>query len=593
LRISLSSEIFCKRINTGGCKNVNSRLKAIAFEYIKKNKRRIFMKGKSKFIKTVALVCALLMFVTLFAGCGSGTGTAKDESVTTSTASTAQAEASTVTDPFAKHFKYTMSVIDADKTGKDQDGKIAANYEWFCKKFNIEFEFLPLTWDNYVDQTRLWLASGGAPDLMMLDIAPVRYAEYLNWVKQGLFKAYPDISKYSNLKQKMDKMVTGQKFIVDGKMYAWPAYIDLEKYNFQQVGGFTYRIDWAEKVGLRNPNDEYTWDEWLNLVKTVLEKDPQGNGKGKTIGMIGTDWSFPKDFGPGTLSPNITQYGKGSDGKWAWGPALPESLEAVKLTKKMYDDGLIWKDQIMAKNDDMTNKFYANLLFAQVTGNENVGGLDIVQKDYKKANPDADTSKVIGFAFVHGPDGKIMSRQAGDQWSQEAMNAKLDDEKVERWTIALDWMVSDEGYYFRNLGIPETDWTMENGQAVAKWPKDASGNLVNPYANSGTWNWVRAAGCSDGFGLIDPGIPQWIKDLVTKASERVNQPDVNIIKLNPDLAFYNGPLYNKVGTKEKEIYQEIAKLMTSKNVEKDWNDWVKSKMVEIQPVLDEMNANLK
>jgi hypothetical protein len=31
----------------------------------------------------------------------------------------------------------------------------------------------------------------------------------------------------------------------------------------------------------------------------------------------------------------------------------------------------------------------------------------------------------------------------------------------------------------------------------------------------------------------------------------------------------------------------------SKNLEKDWNEWVSTQMPRIQPVLDELNANLK
>jgi putative aldouronate transport system substrate-binding protein len=542
------------------------------------------MKGKRNLIKLVAVLCAVFVFVTGFAGCGSkDTSSSETNATTVSNDTTTSAEEPKQTNPFENHLKYTMSVIDADKAGKDKDGKIAANFDWFCKKFNIEIEFVPLTWGDYIDKTRLWLASGDAPDLMMLDIAPTRYPEFLNWARQGMFKAYPDLDKYTNLKQKMDVMATGKKFIVDEKLYAWPAYLDLDKYGYRQNNMPEYRRDWARQVGLLKDNDEYTWEEWTALIKAVVEKDPAGNKK--TIGLAGNDWCFPKFFGPGNLSPNMLAYTKGTDGKWTWGPMLPESLEAVKLTRKMYDEGLIYKDQIMAKNDEIGPKFQSGLVFANIGGNGSVGSMKADGEALQKAVSGFDPAKDLGFAFVHGPDGKIMSSQMNDQWSQEAMNADLDDERAERWTTALDWLVSEEGYYFRNAGIPQQDWTLDGGTLKVNWKEWPHGD--------GSWAWLRAAGCNDGYALIDAANPQYARDAAVKGYERMQKEDVNLIKLNVDLNYFSAPNYDKTGNKEREIYQEIAKLMVSKNLEKDWNEWAKSKEAEINPVLAELNEKLK
>ena len=536
----------------------------------------------SKKIKsTLATICSIVMVTSLLVGC-------------TSKAEPAPTPAPVVAGKTSNHLILSMSVIDADKAGLTKDGKPDTNLVWLQEKFNFEFKFVPLTWDNYIDQTRLWLASGEAPDLMMLDIAPTRYPEYLSWVKQGLLKAYPDLTKYPNLQKRFDGLTGGKNFSVDGKLYAWPAYLDLVKYKYAEVDATVYRRDWAVAVGLAKPNDEYTWEEWTTLIKTVIEKDPGKNGAGKTIGILGNDWAFPKYFGPGSVSPNLLAYTKDASGKYVWGPTLPESLEAVKLTKQMYDQGLIWKDQIMVKNDDVANKFNAGLAFAKVTGPAGfVNAFASIGADVKKVNPEFDPAKDLGLAVIQGPDGKIMGREVNDQWSQEAMNGKISDEKATRWTEILDYLVSDEGYNFRTLGIPEVDWSMVDGKPVAKWPIDPTTKLpVDPHAN-GTWSWLRAAGCNDGFALNSPAEPQHAKDTVTKAFERFTQPDIKKIPLDQKLGYFTAPLYDKTGNMEKEIYQEIAKLMTSKNVEGDWNAWVKEQMPRIQPVLDEINATIK
>lgn len=554
------------------------------------------MKGVATFKKAIAMICTVMLLITVFTGCGQQNAGETEATTAVKTAASTDAAEPAAVNPYEKHLKYTFSSVDAGKAGKNENGSIAENYKWLTEKFNFELEFLPLDWSNYIDQTRLWLASGDAPDLMMLDIDITRYPEYLAWVKDGVLKPYPEFgSKYPNLQQKLDKMITGQKFIVDGVLYAWPAYLDLEKYNYVQNNMPLYRKDWAEKVGLAKENDEYTWDEWITLVKTVIEKDPGGNGAGKTIGVYGVDWMFPVYFGPGGLSPNMDRFFQKEDGTWAWGPAQPETVDAIKLAKQLYDEGVIWKDQLIIKNADAETPFISGKAFSFIAGNILAGFADEVGVGGKmaKANPGFKPEDSLRVAFVKTPAGKLLCRQVADQWSQTAMNKNLDDERVERWCSILDYLVTDEGYYFRNLGIPEKDWTMENGQPVVKWPVNDAGQQTYPYTN-GSWPWLRAAGCNDGFDLLNPAHPEWARKLAAQAYERLNGPDVEVIKLMPDLDYYSSPLKDGLGQKVKQISDVIKEIMLSKgDVAKEWTDWVNSELPDIQPVLEELNKKLK
>jgi putative aldouronate transport system substrate-binding protein len=550
------------------------------------------MKSRFKGIKAFSALCSAFIMISALIGCGSDTNSII-AAATGGEAATTEKAATAGVIHYEKQIKFTMSVIDAEKAGKNEDDTPAANLEWLKKKFNIDLEFVGLTWGDYVDKTRIWIASADGPDLMMLDIAPVRYSEFTNWVKNGLIKAYPNLSKYPNLQQKMNNMKTGKKFIIDNKLYAWPAYVDMQQYNYVTNNAFLYRKDWAEKVGLNKEDGIYTLDEWCKLVKAVITKDPNGNGAGKTIGMLGSDWLFPKYFGTGAISPNLLSYVKGEDGKWVWGPMLPESLKAVRVTKKMYDEGLIWKDQSLVKAEDSENKFDSGLAFAPIGPSISASSLYSAAINFEKANPTLKAEKVFGIAHITGPDGKILSYQAPDQWSQTALNQNMSDEKIDRWCQVLDYLVSDEGYYFRTLGIKGVDWVLEDGKPVAKWQKDENGTFKNPYAN-GTWNWARAASCMDGFVTISPQYPQWMKDAAVSGLKLSMSSETNLIEINPDLAYFSAPNYDKVGTEETEIYQEIANLMSTKmDVTQAWKEWVKSKMEAIQPVLDELNASLK
>ncbi|MDR1062140.1 MAG: hypothetical protein LBL83_13255 [Clostridiales bacterium] len=521
---------------------------------------------------------------------------AADETTASADAATTAAPAATdaATEPageFAEHIKFTMSVIDAEKAGLDADGNIEPHLQWLYDKFNIEFEFYPLTWDNYIDQTRLWLASNDAPDLIMFDVAAVRYSEFVQSVNDGLLKPYTNYEQYPNLKAKMDIASTGRQFIVNGELYAWPAFLDSSANKFRMMTAPYYRKDWAQAAGLYQADHIYTWDEWYTLVKTVVEQDPAGNGQ--TIGLIGIDWSLPKYWGPGSISPYILQYGPDGAGGYTWGPLLPESLDAIKLIKQMYDDGLIWSDQVMVKAEDTENNFDGGRLFAVSSPSTSPGGMRDVFKRFKETNPESNPEELIDFAYFEGPDGKILSYETNDHWSQEAMNANLSDEAAERWKTVLDYLVSDEGYYYIALGIPGVDWHYDaSGEPVADWAQNEDGTYKAPMLNA--WPWARLAASADNADLIKPNMPEHVRKLYGELVDIVlDDSKVRQIPVDVDLAFFTGEAFGSVGTLEADIYQEVAGLLISNDAEGDWNRWVESKRPVVQPAIDEINAALK
>lgn len=554
-------------------------------------------------VKIVAVLCVTLMVTIFVTACQTPAGndqapTPAGSNQTPTTAPSAQEPAGQTEKSYDKHLVISASVIGAEKAGLQEDGSEAGNYAWLKEKFNFEFEFWPLTWGNYVDQTRLWMASSETPDLIMMDIAPVRYSEFVNWVKEGLLQPYPDLNKYPEIKRVMDNATTGKKFIIDGKMYAYPAYTDDFMLDLVPVKGYTlaayiYRKDWAEAVGLRKENDVYTLDEWRTLVKTIIEKDPGKNGPGKTVGIITKNWAFGKFNGGGNLSPYMYQYGKDANGNYVWGPQLPETLEAIKLMKEMYDEGVIWKDQVIVQDSDLGNYFNAGLAVAVQHGNTTINGVYNTAVEFEKGTG-LKAEDAIGLALVKGPNDKILTYQGNGQWSQTGLSPRMSAGKVERWCDILNYLVSEEGYYFRTLGIPGKDWGWVDGKPVDKWSVDENGNKINPYWTQGTTPWQRMASSWDGFSYISPAYPKWIQDLVYNARKTIEDKGIaQLIPVDIELAYFSGPEYSKVGTKEKEIYEKVASLMVSNNLEAEWKAWVESKMPEIQPALDELNASLK
>lgn len=500
---------------------------------------------------------------------------------------------------YARHIVFTYPAISPDQAGVDNDGKPDPTFEWLKEKFNFELDWVAVTWSDYfLEKPSLWMASGEQPDIMMLDISPSRYFNFVKWAKAGQLKAYPAFGgTYPNLQKSWDQATGGKKFAIDGKVYAFPSLIDTAKFGFVNGKSWTYRKDWAEAVGLRTPNDEYTWDQWITLMKTVIARDPGKNGVGRTIGWEGLDWQYPRTLDAvRALSPSLQTYAEMA-GKWVWGPQLPESLAAVKLTRKLYDEGLIWHDQPIAtgSSDQMTDDFSNGKLFSTSGVNTVYGGLLTTVQRFEAANPGKKAQDAVGLAIVKAPDGFVYAEQSPDHWTETAMAPNLSQEKVDRWLDILDYLVSEEGYYVRNFGRPGIDWEVKNGELVLKYEKNPDGAYMFPTGLNWdhSWQWGYRGGCSDSASLYNPGNVKWIQDAVLKVMNRMHQKDMKVIPFNVELNYFNGPNFSKVGTMEREIYQEIALLMNSKDIEKDWNAWVASQSAKVQPVLEELNANLK
>jgi hypothetical protein len=497
---------------------------------------------------------------------------------------------------YATHLVFTMPAIDPDKAGVDNDGKPDPTFQWLQAKFNFEFEWIAVTWSDYFqEKPSLWMASGEQPDIIMLDISPSRYHLFLDWVKAGQLKAYPSLARYPNIQRNWDMATGGKRFAVGGKIYAMPSLIDTAKFGFINGRAWMYRKDWASAVGLRTANDEYTWEQWVNLIKTVIAKDPGGNGSGRTIGWEGQDYTFPRCWDAvRALSPWMQTYTQ-RDGKWVWGPQLPESLAAVKLTRQLFDMGLISKDQPTntGSTDQVNTDFSTGKLFSTCSDNTTYGGVFDMTTRYENANPGKKAQDAIGYAIVRAPDGYIYPEQSPDHWTETAMAPNLSQEKVDRWLDIMDYLMSDEGYYMRNFGRPGIDWQIKDGKIVLGYERNADGSYKLPSGLNWdhSWQWVYRGGTTDSATLYNPANVKWIQDMVLATITRMHRKDVRVIPFNVDLNYFDGPNFSKVGTMEREIYQEIALLMNSKNVEKDWNTWVASQSAKVQPVLDELNAS--
>ena len=195
--------------------------------------------------KFVCALLALLMVLSLTACQGAQTPAASQtetaaeetaaptESAAESTAPAESAEGS----KYETHIKIPQCVLDAEKTGK------TARDEWFNQKFNVEWDFYPVTWGDWTEKVRAWVAADDMPDILWWDMKIKHTAEFKTWAKAGAFREIPaDMTSWPNLAALREKLTSDDAMLtVDGKLYGWPS----SRNNPEWLKNAYYPMIWA------------------------------------------------------------------------------------------------------------------------------------------------------------------------------------------------------------------------------------------------------------------------------------------------------------------------------------------------------------
>ena len=146
----------------------------------------------------------------------------------------------------------------------------AATYERvftaFTKKTGIKIDYQPVI--NFDQQLQSRASTKDLPDVMINDTALMG-----SYQRQGLLKPI-DRASITGGDQITDK-TWSSTVGVDGKHYGIP-------YS-RQAQTLMIRTDWLKKLGLEAPT---TWQEMLSVAKAFATRDPDGDGKADTYGMV-------------------------------------------------------------------------------------------------------------------------------------------------------------------------------------------------------------------------------------------------------------------------------------------------------------------
>jgi putative aldouronate transport system substrate-binding protein len=310
---------------------------------------------------------------------------------------------------------------------------------------------------GYQDKLNITLASGELPDIMMI---PNKIPSFISAVEDGAFwELGPYLKDYPNLSQANEIILNNSS--IGGKIYGI--------YRARPLGrlGITFRKDWLNNVGLQTPK---TIDDFYSMLKAFKEKDPDGNGKDDTYGMVVSKYAGPWDimqtwFG----APN--KWGEDSKGNLQPDFMTEEYLNALNFFKKLYDEGLVNED--FAVMD--TQKWVDPLINGQAGVIVDV--VDHAHRAEEKAlaiNPDLkEPFDVIG--AVEGPNGLFNLPTSGYAGLLAIPKTSVKTEKELKKVLAfIDKLSDEEAQIIANNGIEGRHYEIKDGNLVDLKGEDAA-----------------------------------------------------------------------------------------------------------------------
>lgn len=488
----------------------------------------------------------------------------------------------------------SMNVMDAEKNGNHVRNEIVK------EMFNLTFEYIPTSWGDWNTKISTWIGAGDAPDLIWWDLKGAQANQYKTWARQGAFAEYkPEYftDARPNLKNTYENGASIEALSVDGKLYAWPSLRDnLPEQDDCYTSNWSYRRDWAKAVGLYNENDVYTWDEWMALCYAIKDQDPGKNGDANAVLVMDT-WAFPHApvlfIGAPEAEGNETCSYIERDGTYVWPPATEEYKKGVKITYDLYQDGIIYNDNLNFTGNEKDNIMKSGLGFAaySIIGNLN-GWTDDMLRDGILENRED-----LGMAVVISWDGTWYMTQTEDYWTVTAMDYRLEDdaEKVNRILDFWEYLHTIPGKQMRTWGKEGVDFNVTGeglNDVELLWDYDEElQNYVDPYASNHAFN--EANGAVNGPRTAAPGTLQYQNDEQNRMWALYGSGDykTHSKKFDYKVSFGSAPNKDKDGSFGSECKEKLVALLPQAglDIEAEWDKVVAEFMPRVQLVLDEIN----
>lgn len=445
--------------------------------------------------RTLAIILAVVMLVSLFAGCNnnsSASTTAAAASTTKAAASTTKAAAATTTaaaapaNPYEEHMDITYA--SHYMQGLNPDNPAQKELE---EMFNVTFDLPDMDLNSDFATFKLKVTAGEIPDFTMMNQS---LTLVLEWYDNEVIRTIPVdlIRTYAPAWAKvMDADPAGWKvYPVEGtedEIMAMTGYMPKQ----MQYGCWNdyYRYDWLETLGIEMPGevklvhegydylyyteDTFTLDEQWALFEKVMTGDPNGNGQADekiTTGYPNYHMhGFQSILGAFGIVQNkcieengVTKY-----------PYATEAFkEGMKYLNKMYEAGMIDEDFASSQWSNNNEKYRTGVYVYHA------GNADYMYDDSTRAAGTGGWARAPFTMITDFPEGKIVTMPPVQSSTgvnnssyyavspfryQCVFGEQVDDEKMARILSIFNYSMWDDATYERfYYGREGIEYTMED-----------------------------------------------------------------------------------------------------------------------------------
>lgn len=409
-----------------------------------------------------------------------------------------------------KKITITIGYPKAEETWCDDD-----YFKYVTDKLGIDIEFISLSADSAAEKARIWISSGGMPDLVFTNFL---MDEYIQYGEQEVVKTMPADweEKYPNVgfSMAMTRILPELKEAGNGNIYGlvrpldhYINYLDefraayaegkdltemmLEKpYLYVDTYGFAYRKDWAKQLGIKT---DYImeYDDFIDMALKFKEADLGGVGEKNTIGVAVSYTEAPNIFVT-AFNSSYKYFHKDETGKYVCGLMEDSTTDGVVAFIDAYRKGVLATDFYTQKSKDL-NSLFCSQRSGIVFPKAEVSAFRQLRADFAKANPGVNVDEALGVCWIKSPDGKIHGRESGNHNKVWYFNPNMSDEKLDKILQLADYISSPEGGKQIRLGLPGVDYDenynqigdLANGKSIAdKYPSYTFfGTFLNPQYN--------------------------------------------------------------------------------------------------------------
>ncbi|MDR1542703.1 MAG: extracellular solute-binding protein [Clostridiales bacterium] len=466
-----------------------------------------------KTYKILSLALSALIALSATSACGGGSVQTEQNSPSASSASSA-VEASTAVAETVKSKLGEIEIM-ADVNVDVEGGTLNENkyLDYIEEQTGVRIKVQSPGSSSYTDKVNIVMASGDAPDAVMIGSSNMINQLARNGVLTNVEPYVTDSGKYPLLASRMPEAAyhpVSNNDSIWGVPYA----------RFDAFTQVTFvRKDWMAKLDLQPPA---TLDDLYAIMKAFTEEDPDGNGIDDTYGLLGGGFNPVLYYGGALFRAifdcNTYQVIEGEVLPWQINPNYKEYL---KYMRKLADEEIMDSDILNSTTQVMMDKL-ATHKYGLLT-------------NFWHANqfPGYDTW-TIGDEWTTIDIPKNIKGEPG-RFSYETLSRHYavipsTSKKIDLTMTVFDWVCSDEGVKYVNLGVPGSDYIIdEEGKPQLGTTTKFSINWIFTLMNPGIKN-------EDTESYLALTYPQSSIDWLNHAAEQGKLDPIAVnLPYNPDL----------------------------------------------------------